>query len=83
MYLRVIAKVPGSYHTYYNSDSLTSEDGNDVRNYLPEYLHGLTSWGMLPHKLELKEEVIVMLLRNLYPKQELCNSTKFCITGLK
>ncbi|GBM13184.1 hypothetical protein AVEN_64384-1 [Araneus ventricosus] len=37
---------------------------------------------MPPHALMLKKGVIVMLLRNLNPKQGLCKGTRLSITGL-
>ncbi|GBL92124.1 hypothetical protein AVEN_91476-1 [Araneus ventricosus] len=37
---------------------------------------------MPPHALMLNKGVIVMLLRNLNPKQGLCNGTRLSITGL-
>ncbi|GBN42704.1 hypothetical protein AVEN_52568-1 [Araneus ventricosus] len=49
-------------HTLYSSDSIISEDQNDLQNYPPEFLHDLTPSGIAPHALMLKKGVIVMLL---------------------
>ncbi|GBN34652.1 hypothetical protein AVEN_239483-1 [Araneus ventricosus] len=67
----IIAKLQDEPHTFYSSDSIISEDQKDLQNYPPEFLHDLTPSGMPPHALMLKKGVIVMLLRNLNPKQGL------------
>ncbi|GBM42456.1 hypothetical protein AVEN_139890-1 [Araneus ventricosus] len=72
----IIAKLQGEPHTFYSSDSIISEDQNDLQSYPPEFLHDLTPSGMPPHSVMLKKGVIVMLLRNLNPKQGLCNGTR-------
>ncbi|GBO15664.1 hypothetical protein AVEN_62317-1 [Araneus ventricosus] len=78
----IIAKLQGEPHTFYSSDSIISEDLNDLQKYPPEFLHDLTPSGMPPHSLMLTKGVIVMLHRNLNPKQGLCNGTRLLITGL-
>ncbi|GBM67962.1 hypothetical protein AVEN_150010-1 [Araneus ventricosus] len=49
----IIAKLQGEPHTFYSSDSIVSEDQNDLQNYPPEFLHDLTPSGMPPHALML------------------------------
>ncbi|GBM51081.1 hypothetical protein AVEN_254627-1 [Araneus ventricosus] len=68
--------------TFYSSDSIISEDQNDLQNSPPEFPHDLTLSGIPPHALMLKKGVIAMLLRNLNPKQGLCNGTHLSIAGL-
>ncbi|GBN94958.1 hypothetical protein AVEN_264466-1 [Araneus ventricosus] len=67
----IIAKLQDEPHAFYSSDSMISEDQNDLQNYPLEFLHDLTPSGMPAHALMLKKGVIVMLLRNLNPKQGL------------
>ncbi|GBN60775.1 hypothetical protein AVEN_60073-1 [Araneus ventricosus] len=69
----IIAKLQDVPHTFYSSDSIISEDQNDLQIYPPEFLHDLIPSGMPPHALMLKKGIIVMLLRNFNPKQGLCN----------
>ncbi|GBM58770.1 hypothetical protein AVEN_179323-1 [Araneus ventricosus] len=38
----IIAKLQNEPHTFYSSDSIISEDQNDLQNYPPEFLHALT-----------------------------------------
>ncbi|GBL99526.1 Long-chain-fatty-acid--CoA ligase 5 [Araneus ventricosus] len=78
----IIAKLQDEPHTFYRSDSIISEDQNNLQNYPPEFLYDLTPSGMPPHALMLKKGAIVMLLRNFNPKQGLCNGTLLSITGL-
>ncbi|GBN04685.1 hypothetical protein AVEN_31104-1 [Araneus ventricosus] len=78
----IIAKLQDEPYTFYSSDSIISEDQNDLQNYPPEFLHALTPSGIPPHALMLKKGIILMLLRNLNPKQGLCNGTRLSITGL-
>ncbi|GBN13943.1 hypothetical protein AVEN_152816-1 [Araneus ventricosus] len=78
----IIGKLQDEPHTFYSSDSIIFEDQNDVQKYAPEFLHDLTPSGMPPHALMLKKGVIVMLLRNLNPKQGLYNGTRLSIIGL-
>ena len=57
--------------TVYNSvDSLDSTDEGDDLNYQTEFLNSLTPSGMAPHELKLKKGSIIMLIRNLIPKEE-------------
>ncbi|GBM14436.1 hypothetical protein AVEN_246598-1 [Araneus ventricosus] len=67
----IIVKLQDESHTFYSSDSIISEDQNDLQSYPPEFLHDLIPSGMPPRALMLKKGVIVMLLRNLNPKQGL------------
>ncbi|GBN05235.1 hypothetical protein AVEN_135338-1 [Araneus ventricosus] len=38
----IIPKLQGEPHTFHSSDSIISEDQNDLQNYPPEFLHDLT-----------------------------------------
>jgi hypothetical protein len=78
----IISGLEGNAHTYNSVDTIVSEDDNDVQNYPPEFLHGQTPSGMPPHKLVLKKGVIIMLLRNLNPKQGLCNGSRLSVMEL-
>ncbi|GBM24939.1 hypothetical protein AVEN_23469-1 [Araneus ventricosus] len=79
----IIAKLQSDPPTFYSSDSIISEDPRNLQNYPLEFLRDLTPSGMPPHALMLKKGVIVMLLRNLNPKEGLCNGTHLLITGLQ
>lgn len=79
---KIIERLPGSTVTYSSADSIELEDPNDAMNYPVEFLNSQTPSGVPPHKLNLKEGTVVMLLRNLNPKKGLCNGTRLMITRL-
>ena len=61
----------------FTSLSKDSMEEKDNQFELPEeFLNTLEPPGLPPHRLELKEECIVMLLRNMYPKRGFCNGTR-------
>ena len=65
-------KLPGKPDTYYSADVVVPDDQSDERNFYPaEFLNTLSFPGMSPHQLTLKKRTIVMLLRNLNPKEGL------------
>lgn len=44
--------------------------------FAPEYLNSIEGFGLQPHRLRLKGGQPVMLIRNLNPRQGLCNGTR-------
>ena len=78
----VTARCQGDGRTYLSADSvLEREDVN--ANFFPiEFLNTLTLTGLPPHKLELKEGLPIILLRNLSTKKGLCNGTRLIIKHL-
>ncbi|XP_077242514.1 ATP-dependent DNA helicase pfh1-like [Tasmannia lanceolata] len=76
----IIDKCKGHEITYYSYDSAT----NDTNGYYPEeFMNSLTPNGLPLHKLELKTSCPIMLLRNLDPKNGLCNGTKLTCLSFK
>jgi ATP-dependent DNA helicase PIF1 len=78
----IIEKIDGEGKIYYSSDSVVSEDPNDVNIYPVEFLNSQTPSGVPPHVLLLKSGTIVMLIRNLNPKKGLCNGTRMIVREL-
>ena len=76
----VISKLPGEPITYLSADRAIIEEG--VSNYSDEFLHGLTPSGMPPHRLDLKVNTVIMLMRNICVRQGLCNGTRLTIKHL-
>jgi hypothetical protein len=68
----ILARFPGVLQTY---NSINSTDlGEDRLKKLPvKHLQGIDLPSLPPSKLDLKVKVPVMLLRNLCPKEGLCN----------
>jgi hypothetical protein len=78
---KCVESFPGVPTIFFSSDAVQQDDPN-----LPvptEFLNSLTPSGMPPHKLELKKNIVVMLLRNLQagPKEGLRNGTRLMVKG--
>ena len=70
----VCSMMPGDGTVFKSSAEL--EDSPDVLRFNTEYLNSLKPGGFPPHCLILKPRTPVMLLRNLDPKNGLCNGTR-------
>ena len=53
------------------------------RGYPVEFLNSLDISGMPSHKLSAKRGAVLMLLRNLSPRDGLCNGTRFLLTRMR
>jgi hypothetical protein len=71
----VITKMmPGKVFPLYSSDVL--DNPSDMFRYNTEYMNTLNPSGLPRHQLLLKPGIPLMLLRNLNPKNGLCNGTR-------
>ena len=68
------SKMPGTAFKLSSSDTL--EDYRDVMRFNTEYLNSVCPNGFPRHLLTLKPGIPLMLLRNISPKEGLCNGTK-------
>ena len=77
------AQLPGNVDLLKSADQLVNSE--DLLRFNTEYLHTLCPNGFPPHDLRLKTNMPLMLLRNLNPREGLCNGTKMiyirCIDG--
>ena len=79
----ILSRTEGSGRVYYSVDTADVNDSNNGLDQLPvECLQSLELPSLPPSKLELKIGAPVMLLRNLFPQQGLCNGTRMIVTGL-
>ncbi|XP_074282635.1 uncharacterized protein LOC141607174 [Silene latifolia] len=69
----LIDQFPGQSVTYTSHDSMLD---NTCAVYPAEFINKLNPGGMSPHKLVLKENCPVILIRNLQPSFGLCNGTR-------
>ena len=76
----IIELMDGEKREYNSIDSVRCDDQDEQRNYPTEFLNSLTPSGMPPHNLILKVGAIVMVLRNLDPKNGICNGTRLIVT---
>ncbi|XP_075091751.1 uncharacterized protein LOC142171927 [Nicotiana tabacum] len=74
----LIAKFPGESKIFISFDSAEDDTNN---YYQEEYLNTLTPNSLPPHRLVLKENAPIMLLRNLDPSNGLCNGTRMICRG--
>ena len=79
---QILQLLPGEAVTYTSVDSIISDDNEETQMYPLEFLNSLTPSGMPPHKLNLKLNSVVMLLRNLSLKDGLCNGTRLIVRRL-
>lgn len=73
---------PGDVYTYLAADKMSEEDGIDssiTNRYPNEYLNSLDPAGLPPFKLDLKVGCPIILLRNIAPKDGLCNGTRMMV----
>ena len=78
----VLERLPGKSRAYYSADDIECDEEKERQQYPMEYLNSITPSGMPPHALKLKVGAVVMLLRNLDVKKNLCNGTRLRIRAL-
>ncbi|XP_052825585.1 uncharacterized protein LOC128248375 [Octopus bimaculoides] len=72
--------IPEGSHIYKSIDKVVDKD--DAVHYPVEFLNSLESSSILPHNLELKKGIVIMLLRNL-DQPKLRNGTCMVVTELQ
>ena len=73
---------PGEIVSYFATDKVSEEDEDDrsiTNRYPNEYLNSLDPTKLPPFKLDLKVGCPIMLLRNIAPKDGLCNGTRLMV----
>lgn len=78
----VLNRLPGEAKIYYSYDKICCDDDNEVNNYPVEFLNSIAISGLPPHKLELKINFIVLLIRNLNTSEALVNGTRMRVKVL-
>lgn len=73
----ILDSLPGELHTFYGANTIATEAGIDQNGvaYPPEFISSLNIPGMPLTKLEVKIGASLMILRNLDPKNGICNGT--------
>ncbi|XP_028805759.1 uncharacterized protein LOC114760646 [Neltuma alba] len=81
----VCSLLPGEPIEYFSSDSVSTADQGCTsfqELYTIEFLNTIKCSGLPPHRLVVKIEVPIMLVRNIDQAAELCNGTRLKITFL-
>ncbi|XP_027171705.1 ATP-dependent DNA helicase PIF1-like [Coffea eugenioides] len=76
----MITRFPGNLHVYVSSDKTV--DQRHQGDY-EDFLNSQNPKGLPPHKLLLKENCPLILLRNLNPVEGLCNGTRLICRELR
>lgn len=81
---KVLHDIPGTECEYYSMVQAEFAGPESGENQLAvEYLLSLIPASLLPSKLKLKVGALVILLRNLYPKDGLCNGTQMTVIRMQ
>ncbi|KAF1881466.1 hypothetical protein Lal_00021444 [Lupinus albus] len=70
---------------YLSSDSIDRSESNDIealQGFTTKFLNSLRTSGLPNHKIKLKVGTSIMLLRNLYQTEGLCNGTIMIVNRL-
>jgi len=79
----ILDSLSGEVHMFHGiNTSDTNKDDPEIEHFPAEYLSSLDIAGLSPSHLVLKVGCLVILLRNLYPSEELCNGTRMIVTHL-
>jgi hypothetical protein len=80
----LINNIQGSFHFFHAVNSVEDKEVTPGVEHLPaEFLQSIDIASLPLSKLSLKIGALVILLRNLNPKQKLCNGTRMTITRLR
>jgi len=78
----VLDRIQGEEKTYLSTDKVICDDDQEASNYPVEFLNSLNVSGLPSHKLTLKVNCIVLLIRNLNTSYSLVNGTRLRIRVL-
>ena len=80
--IRILAGLPGHAQQLDSYNTADVNDDTGTHLYTAEFLQALIPSGLPPAQLLLKVGAPIMLIRNLHPKEGLCNGTRLVITSL-
>lgn len=78
--LELVKRLPGKMHTFRSIDSAVDDEGGSL--FPREYLNTLNPSGIAEHKLCLKVNAVVILMRNFNIKAGHCNGTRYIIKAI-
>ncbi|XP_044254896.1 uncharacterized protein LOC123005280 [Tribolium madens] len=78
----ILERIEGAVRTYQSVDTVITDYEAEAANYPEEFFNSLTPPSFPQHELTLKVGTIVMLLRNLNVKVNLCNGTRLIVRDL-
>ena len=69
--------------TYLSADSIVDTDPELAAQYPTEFLNQQDQGGLPPHRLRLRVGAVVILLRNVRPRDGLNNGARMVVTGCR
>jgi ATP-dependent DNA helicase PIF1 len=79
----ILRRYPGPGRVYQSVNTADVNEADGIDEFSQEYLQSITVLDLPLSTLELKVGVLIMCLRNLLPKEGLCNSTRMVVTSLQ
>ena len=76
----LVDKIPGDMHTFHSIDTVGDLDTSTM--FPTEFLNSLSLSGLPEHELKLKENTVVILLRNMDINAGHCNGTRYLVKHL-
>ena len=79
----ILSRVNGDSKEYLSIDTIVNDENECLQNFIPiEFVNLITPNGLPPHKLILKIDAIIILLRNLNLEDGLCHGTRLIVRSL-
>lgn len=79
----LLDRMPGIEHRFEATNAVQySSDANQAEHYAVEYLQSINLASLPPSCLRLRIGVPLILIRNLSPKQGMCNGTRLRLLGI-
>lgn len=78
----VLNRMPGNSRSYFSYDKVITDNENEINNYPVEFLNSIIVSGLPPHKLDLKIDCVVLLIKNLNTSKALVNGTRMRIKNM-
>lgn len=78
----IMSRMAGEAKVYNSYDKVICEGDQQINDYPVEFLNSLNVSGLPPHKLKLKVNCIVLLIRNLNSKKALVNGTRLRVKAM-
>jgi ATP-dependent DNA helicase PIF1 len=83
--VQILKRLPGETCVYDAADFINFDliEEGDRPNIFTEFLRAQNPSGLPPARLELKIEILIICLRNLFLREGLCNGTRMIVTKLR
>jgi PIF1-like helicase/Helitron helicase-like domain at N-terminus len=80
--LEILDYLPGETYDLHSVDSVDVNDDTTVHELSAEYLASLNPASLPPSHLRLRIGAPIMIMRNMHPREGLCNGTRATVLGI-